>query len=340
MGAGLPSYISVARLTEQAGEPYAWGVFDAYPSADMGRAPMLWGIAKDASHLSVIASRYGLGHRLKMSASHDVNADIRDRASCPRALCTAHRGTFAYWPRRLDWLYHRPPAYIAAGLSPKGLAALADRYCQQHGVGRSTSSYLVNYQLAQAARHINRPKPTATRIELIYSSASSQAPSQAHLIVGITRDHIVIDRLPFYAGGFLLPGWAGYALYTVKLKRSDMDARGEARDRATGLTFYMPSQAHLFPRHADHQHQLDDDLEDDDVGYDHSCGLIELPASSLQWAIETLSLLCWPADPHQLKRAYRSALQRAHPDKGGTAEQFMQVKAAYAYIAALSKPAI
>ncbi|MCY1548113.1 hypothetical protein D9M68_842010 [compost metagenome] len=64
--------------------------------------------------------------------------------------------------------------------------------------------------------------------------------------------------------------------------------------------------------------------------------LIELPATSLQWAIETLSLPSWPLSPDDLKRAYRRTLGQAHPDKGGSAELFMQARAAYAYLSSAS----
>jgi len=336
MAAGLPLYISVAQLTEQAGEPYAWGIFDAYPSADTGRPPMLWGIARNASQLRTIAARYGLAQRLKLCASHDINADIRDRTNCRRALCIAHRGTFAHWSRRLDWLYHRPPAAMQTGLSRQALAELAARYCQQHSVGLSTGRYLTHYLLAHAARQANRPKPVAARVELLYSSAGTDAPSRAHPVVGTTARHVIVDRLPFYAGGFLLPGWSGYALYTLRLPRAELDAGGLIQHKPSGLTFYKAEQAHRFPRHAEHLQQLDDDLDEDGDEYDAPASLVELPASSLQWAIELLALPQWPIDGAALKRAYRSAMQYAHPDKGGSAIYFQQIRAAYAYLATLN----
>lgn len=338
MAIGLPQYISVAQLMEQAGQPYAWGIFDTYPSADLGRPPMLWGIAKDSAQLSVIASRYGLGRRLRLSRDDDVNADIISRATGTRALIVAADGVFAYWQRRLDWLYHRAPASMLAGLSTGELAALSARACQRHGVGRSTAAYLRNYLAAAKARQAYRPRPAPASIDLIYSSASRRSPSQAHLIVETTRSHLVVDLLPFHSGDFLLPGWAGYSLYTARLSRAQLEVDGQVKHKPTGRTFYRASQAHLFPRHADHRQQLDDDLEGDGLDSSPGRSLIELPANSLPWAIETLSLPSWPLPPDTLKRAYRRALGRFHPDKGGSAEQFMQAQAAYAYLSSATIP--
>ncbi|MCY1285237.1 hypothetical protein D9M70_341650 [compost metagenome] len=334
MATGLPQYISVAQLAEGAG-PYAWGIFDTYPSADLGRPPMLWGIAKDPAQLSIIANRYGLGRRLRLAQDDDVNADIINRSTCTRALIVVADGAFACWPRRLDWLYHRPPVSMLTGLGADELATLSARACQRHGVGRSTAAYLRNYLMAARARQAHRPRPGPATIELIYSSAGKRSPSQAHLIVETTRSHLIADLLPFHSGDFLLPGWAGYSLYTAKLSRAQLESDGQVKHKPTGRTFYRASQAHLFPRHADHRQQLDDDLEGEALDSPgHS--LIELPATSLQWAIETLSLPSWPLSPDDLKRAYRRTLGQAHPDKGGSAELFMQARAAYAYLSSAS----
>lgn len=335
MASGLPLYISVAQLTEQVGRPYAWGIFDIYPSADVGRAPMLWGIAQDAAQLSTIAARYGLAGRLKLAPSHDINASVTRRANYRRPLAVAHKGTFACWRYWIDWLSHRPPERLETGLSPADLSSLATQYCQQHGIGLATTCHLKNHQLAARAQQAHQPKAATSAVGLIYSSAGRRSPSQAHLITDTSPSHITVDLLPFYSGGFLLQGWAGLALYTAKLSRAELDACGMAKHKPTGRTFYMAEQAHQFPRHAGHRHQLDDDLEHDDLDRQDHHHLIALPASSLQWALETLSIAAWPTSPSELKQACRSALQRAHPDKGGSTELFMQAKAAHAYLSSL-----
>jgi hypothetical protein len=48
--------------------------------------------------------------------------------------------------------------------------------------------------------------------------------------------------------------------------------------------------------------------------------------------------LSWPCEAHDVERAYRAIVKRAHPDAGGTADWFMRVRRAYAILRGALKP--
>ena len=60
--------------------------------------------------------------------------------------------------------------------------------------------------------------------------------------------------------------------------------------------------------------------------------IYEVPVNAVQWALNLLDIKKWPATNDIVKKAFRIAAMKHHPDRGGSAELFIKCKTAQEFL--------
>jgi len=105
------------RLTSFRDDLYVWGIWDIYPSDDIGRPPILSGAARSKTEVSSIAKQYGLDDKIVYGNEHHFNQVLYGLASSKDVLISRKKiggGKYAIgvWGSSLEYLLGAEPVYI------------------------------------------------------------------------------------------------------------------------------------------------------------------------------------------------------------------------------------
>lgn len=142
-----------------------------------------------------------------------------------------------------------------------------------------------------------------------------------HRIVKQTSKYIYVERRPYLKNRPLLDDWYDYNIFTIRLKREDIERDGVAHSRSFHGWFStlahrrQHSFYHSGSKHEDYYRTYTVDSET----------ISDIATSK---ALKFLSLKV-PYSLQELKKVFRSKAFSLHPDQGGTSHMFVQLKNAF-----------
>jgi hypothetical protein len=140
----------------------------------------------------------------------------------------------------------------------------------------------------------------------VYFSRTKQWVSVPHRVARRTREYVYVEKSP-YSPGDLTGGWLDGEQPTFRLDRQALEQEGYTFiPAATYITDTEDPLFYRWPRQAR-------------MGWDEG----QLPR-----CLELLKL-SWPCPVTEVKEAYRSLVKHAHPDGGGTHDEFLALQGAY-----------
>jgi hypothetical protein len=137
----------------------------------------------------------------------------------------------------------------------------------------------------------------------VYDAAAKQWGSVPHRVVRRTNKYVYVEQHP-YSPDDLTGSWLDSEHSTYRLDRRTLEQEGYA---------FIPVTAYL----ADKEEPL---------FFTHE--RIKRHISQLPKCLEVLNL-SWPCTVKDVKKAYRRLVKSAHPDGGGTHDEFLELQAAY-----------
>lgn len=162
------------RLTSFYDDLSVWGIWDIYPSDDMGRPPILSGAARSKAEVSSIAKQYGLDDKIAYDNEHHCNQILYRLASYEGALISRKKiggGKYAIgvWSSSLEYLLGAEPVYIQEKADEAETLAVNLEYSNGSPyVSWSRARYISNYiRKRQAVRKLGAIPSGASDVALV-----------------------------------------------------------------------------------------------------------------------------------------------------------------------------
>jgi hypothetical protein len=135
-----------------------------------------------------------------------------------------------------------------------------------------------------------------------YSAFGRNAFTTLHRVVKVTRHRVYVD-----GNSGESQGWRGYKIdILIGLNREELEKEGRAWSESQQRYYYVMSSSNAW-------YEEEDEFDEED----------SLPAF-----VEILELSV-PFSIHDVKRAYRKKAKTAHPDAGGSIEEFLALQESY-----------
>lgn len=136
----------------------------------------------------------------------------------------------------------------------------------------------------------------------VYDTESKKWVSVPHRVMRKTRQFVFVEQQP-YSPGELTGSWFDQEHPTFRLDRRMLEKEGFA---------FVPATLYV------------EDAEEIFFSHEYTKATEEVRVKCIQ-----LLNLSWPCTEAEVKRAYRKLAKSAHPDGGGSQEQFLALQEAY-----------
>ncbi len=322
------------ELSSTSGTVYVWGVWDIYPSSDVWRPPILSGTAESTDEVSNIAEQYGLEGEIIYDNKHHLNEQLHNLVVREGILVSRQKKAKNYaigvWSNTFEYLCCKEPIYLNENVLQADLSELTLKISKGN-----TFSYMYNgdyiknhIRKREAIKRLNTPPKESSEpilIEFIYADhlecySTSKTLWQKHRIIKKTDSHIFIDKYPFCGTSYLRQGWQSRVVYSIMLNRKELDANDECYHKSLRMHFYTKKSAKKKTRAFFKRENFENDA------------IYEVPVNAVQWALNLLDIKKWPATNDIVKKAFRIAAMKHHPDRGGSAELFIKCKTAQEFL--------
>lgn len=320
---------------------YLWAIWDGPPTL---RCPILWGTENSREAITKVATQYGLDTKINYESGSDISYHVKQNgfSGVLEFLATRKDHLISYvkkrdkyiigaWVNELHFLCDDPPILLVYGIDKQKKDELVIKLSDGNPYAASEKgSYLKRYiTKREALRKIGLPSKKSTvaaQVEFIYADHRenfyrSKPLWRKHRIVKTTKDSIFIERFPFHGGySYLVQGWQSRVIHTIILKRHELEVDGVFYHISYRTTFYTRDAAKKEAPSFFNGGNSDESI------------IYELPTNSLQWALSILELDNIPIGASEVKKAFRVAAMKHHPDRGGNAEMFVKCKAACEFL--------
>lgn len=319
-------------LTSIPPAPYLWAIG---VTQLLNHPPLLSGIAQTLKEAIRFANQFGFAN-VDTNSHNKANTLLREFVACNAPIVSKLKrqsGDYALatWTDRLHYLCGADPIFYSDHVDPPRIMDLIIKYGDGNPfAAESSGEFIRNYiRKCEALRKIGRIHSginhSVLQIEFVHADHNESDRStkkkywQRHRIIKITDKYVFIDAYPFFGRTYLRQGWQARIIYMRTLDREIFERDGEYYHRSIHTTFYSEKTV----KKRRWKCRLND-VEENIV--------IELPAHDFDWAMKILSIDVWPTTVSAIKKAFaRKALQH-HPDRGGSATEFIRCKVAREFL--------